>query len=91
MEITMAISWGLVKDIGKIAFQALMSYLAARRDDAEREADREMILKAIRQTREQILDRLNLLEANQLRGELEGFEQIIAVLLESRRRSLSSK
>jgi hypothetical protein len=72
----MAITWGLVKDIGKIAFQALMSYLAARRDDAEREADREMILTAIKQTREQILDRLNLLEANQLRGELEGFEQI---------------
>jgi hypothetical protein len=74
----MTITWGLVKDIGKMAFQALMSYLAARRDDAEREADREMILKAIRQTREQILDRLNLLETNQLRGELEGFEQIYA-------------
>lgn len=74
----MAITWGVVKEIGKAAFQALMSYLAARRDDAEREADRELILTAIRQTREQILDRLNLLEANQLRGELEGFEQIYA-------------
>jgi hypothetical protein len=74
----MAIDWALAGKIAMAAAQAFMSLLQSRKDDEERERDRELIIAAIEQTRDQILDRLNLLEVDQLRGELEGFQLIYA-------------
>ena len=74
----MAIEWITAGKIALAAGQAFMAHLQARQDDAERERDRELILAAVNQAREEILGRLNLLEVDQLRGELEGFRDIYA-------------
>ena len=74
----MAIGWLEAGKIALAAGQAFMAHLQGRQDDAERERDRELILAAVGRAREEILTRLNVLEVNQLRGELEGFELIYA-------------
>jgi hypothetical protein len=57
-----------------------MAHLQGRTDDAERERDRDrdLILAAIKRAQDEILNRLNLLEVNQLQGELKGFQLIYA-------------
>src|SRR5947208_382668 len=72
----MAIPWIAVGQAAYSAWQAYKSYLNRGQDAAERERDRDMILAAIRNVADQILDRLDLLEINQLKGELEGFQLI---------------
>lgn len=69
----MALDWITAGKVALAAGQAFLAHLQARADDAERERDRALILEAIKQAREEILDRLNVLEVNELKGELEGF------------------
>ena len=70
----MAIEWITAGKIALAAGQAFMAHLQGRKDDAERERDRDLILAAIQRLHDEVLDRLNELEVNQLRGELEGFQ-----------------
>lgn len=72
----MPIEWVTAGKIALAAGQAFLAHLQGRKDDAERERDRELILAAIKRAQDEILNRLNLLEVNQLRGELEGFQLI---------------
>ena len=72
----MAIPWIAAGKAAYSAWQAYKSYLNREQAAAERERDRDMILAAIRNVADQILDRLDLLEINQLKGELEGFQLI---------------
>lgn len=74
----MPIDWVTAGKIALAAGQAFMAHLQGRKDDAERERDRDLILAAIKQLRDEILGRLNELEVNQLKGELEGFRLIYA-------------
>lgn len=74
----MALGWLEAGKIALAAGQAFLAHLQERENDAERERDRALILEAVRRAREEILDRLNVLEVNQLRGELEGFQLIYA-------------
>jgi hypothetical protein len=70
----MPIDWVTAGKIAAAAVQAYMAHLQGRADDDERERDRDLILAAIARAHDEILDRLNLLEINQLKGELEGFQ-----------------
>jgi hypothetical protein len=72
----MAIPWIAVGKAVYSAWQAYQSYLNRGQAAAERERDRDMILTAIRNVGDQILDRLDLLEIDDLKGELEGFQDI---------------
>ena len=72
----MSLDWITAGKVALAAGQAFLAHLQARTDDAERERDRALILAAIKQAQTEILNRLNLLEVNQLRGELEGFHLI---------------
>ena len=74
----MAIEWATAAKYAAQAFQAFMAYLQGSQDASQREQDRDLILAAIDGAREEILDRLDLLEVNELRGELEGFSLIYA-------------
>jgi flavin-binding protein dodecin len=74
----MAIEWVTAGKIALAAGQAFMAHLQGRKDDDERERDRDLLLAAIKRAQDEILNRLNLLEVNQLRGELEGFQLIYA-------------
>lgn len=68
--------WALAGKIALAAGQAFMSFMQARSDDEQREADRELLLAAINRLRDELLERLNELEVNELRGELEGFRDV---------------
>jgi hypothetical protein len=77
-EATMPIDWVVAGKVALAAGQAFMAHLQGRKNDAERERDRELILAAIKRMHDEVLDRLNVLETNQLKGELEGFRLIYA-------------
>jgi hypothetical protein len=74
----MPIDWIVAGKVALAAGQAFMAHLQGRKNDAERERDRELILAAIKRMHDEVLDRLNELEVNQLKGELEGFRLIYA-------------
>jgi hypothetical protein len=74
----MAIVWVVAGKVALAAGQAFMAHLKGRKNDAERERDRELILAAIRRMHDEVLDRLNLLETSQLKGEFEGFQLVYA-------------
>ena len=74
----MPLDWVTAGKIALAAGQALLGYLQGKDDDAERARDRERILAAIQQSTDEVLARLNLLEVDRLRGELEGFHSIYA-------------
>lgn len=64
---------------GKLAWdlaKAYWAYLGDVADDEQRESDRDHIIRVIALTRTQILDRIDEIEAGELRGEFEGFETI---------------
>jgi hypothetical protein len=77
-EATMPIDWIVAGKVALAAGQAFMAHLQERKNDAERERDRDLILAAIKRMHDEVLDRLNELEVNQLKGELEGFRLIYA-------------
>lgn len=69
----MPIDWVIAGKVALAAGQAFMDHLTEAGNDAARERDRELILAAVRRVQTEILERLNELEINELRGELEGF------------------
>ena len=74
----MAIEWVTAGKVAAAAAQAFWSYLQGRKDAAERDRNRDLMIQAINQARDDILDRMNAIERAILSGELEGFQVIYA-------------
>ena len=54
----MPIDWVVAGKVALAAGQAFMAHLQGRKDDAERERDRDLILAAIKRMHDEVLDRL---------------------------------
>lgn len=72
----MAVDWIAAGKAAAEAAKAFYEFLQGRKEAAERERTRELMLAAINKVRDDVLDRLDDLERAQLQGELEGFRLI---------------